>query len=105
MPGIQELLPLIADTGIEIVLVNTAESEDAVFTFLATVAPDLESLLDSDGLVTEAWQPRGLPATFLVDPEGRIRYQALGGRPWEEPAYTGFLRNLPATTATPADSR
>lgn len=105
MPSIQKLLPLIADTTLEIVLVNTAETEDEVFTFLAAVAPDLVPLLDTDGLVTEAWQPRGLPATFLVDPEGRIRYQALGGRTWEKPAYSAFLRSLPAVTAKPADSR
>lgn len=105
MPSIQKLLPLVGDTDLEIVLVNTAETEDEVFAFLAAVAPDLVPLLDTDGLVTETWQPRGLPATFLVDPQGRIRYQALGGRTWEEPAYVDFLRSLPAATAMPAGSR
>ena len=80
MPSIQEVTPLIEDSGIEIVLVNTAETEDEIFTFLGIVAPDLMPLLDSDGLVTATWQPRGLPATYLVDPDGHIRYQALGGR-------------------------
>ena len=94
MPSIQRLLPLIADTDIEVVLVNTAETEDEVFTFIGIVAPDLVPLLDVDGLVTEAWQPRGLPATYLVDPDGHIRYQALGGRSWEEPAYVEFLQGL-----------
>jgi thiol-disulfide isomerase/thioredoxin len=98
MPGIQRLLPLIADTDIEVVLVNTAETEDEVFTFLGIVAPDLVPLLDIDGLVTETWQPRGLPATFLVDPDGLIRYQALGGRSWEKPAYVEFLQGLEKTT-------
>jgi len=106
MPGIRAMTPLIENSGIEIVLVNTAETEDEIFTFLGIVAPDLMPLLDSDGLVTAAWQPRGLPATFLVDPDGHIRYQALGGRAWEKPAYVEFLRALPATvTATPADNR
>jgi len=40
------------------------------------------------------WQPRGLPATFLVDPVGNIQYQALGGREWEKPEYLEFLRGL-----------
>jgi thiol-disulfide isomerase/thioredoxin len=94
MPSIQKMTGLLEDSGIEFVLVNTAETEDTIFTFLGIVAPDLVPLLDSDGLVTEAWQPRGLPATFLVDPAGRIRYQALGGREWERPAYLDFLRGL-----------
>jgi len=105
MPSIQQMAKRLGDTELEIVLVNTAETEDEVFAFLAAVAPDLMPLLDSDGLVTEAWQPRGLPATFLVDPQDRIRYQALGGRGWEQPAYINFLRNLPASTATPAGNR
>jgi hypothetical protein len=58
------------------------------------VAPDIVPLMDSDGAVTERWQPRGLPATFFVDPEGRLRYLALGGRPWDTPAYLGFINGL-----------
>ena len=65
-----------------------------MFTFLGIVAPELVPLMDTDGLVTEAWQPRGLPATYLVDPGGRIQYRALGGREWEQPAYLEFLRGL-----------
>jgi thiol-disulfide isomerase/thioredoxin len=94
MPSIDRVTRLLADTELEFVLVNTAETEDNIFTFLGIVAPDLVPLLDSDGLVTEAWQPRGLPATYLVDPDGLIQYQALGGREWEEPAYLEFLRGL-----------
>ena len=66
---------------------NTAEDEDTVFEFLSSYAPDMDCLLDLDGRVTEAWQPCGLPATYLVNPEGQIRYQALGGRPWDQPEY------------------
>lgn len=94
MPGIQRLMALLEDTDLEIVLVNTAESADQVFSFLGIVAPDADPLLDSDGLVTESWQPRGLPATFLVDPDGRLRYLALGGREWDTPPYLEFLRAL-----------
>jgi len=51
-------------------------------------------LMDSDGLVTQVWQPRGLPSTFLVGPAGKVHYQALGGRDWDQPAYVEFLRRL-----------
>jgi thiol-disulfide isomerase/thioredoxin len=94
MPSIDRMTRLLANSDIEFVLVNTAETEDTVFSFLGIVAPDLVPLLDSDGLATEAWQPRGLPATYLVDPDGLIQYQALGGREWEKPVYLEFLRNL-----------
>ena len=82
------------DTPLGVVVVNTAETEDEVFSFLGQVAPDLTPLMDSSGVTTERWGPHGLPATFLVDPEGVIRYRALGGRPWDQAPYLGFLRSL-----------
>ena len=94
MPTIQKLTQKLQDKQFEIVMVNTAETEDEVFSFLGIVAPDLVPLMDTDGLVTEAWQPRGLPATFLVDPQGNLRYLALGGREWHTGPYLTFLRGL-----------
>jgi thiol-disulfide isomerase/thioredoxin len=99
MPAIQRMINRLHTRRIEFVMVNTAETEDEVFTFLATVAPDVTPLMDTQGLTTERWQPRGLPATFLVDPQGRIRYQALGGREWDKPPYLDFLRHLASDTA------
>lgn len=94
MPTIQAVFPKFDPSEFEVVLINTAESEDTVFEFLAAVAPDINPLMDSNGLVTERWQPRGLPATFFVDPEGKLRYLALGGRAWDTPQYLAFLHRL-----------
>lgn len=94
MPKVDAISAELTKAGMVFLLVNTSEPEDVVFSFLGDAAPDLTSVLDVDGLVTETWDPRGLPATFLIDPEGKIRYQALGGRPWDEPAYRAFLNTL-----------
>ncbi len=94
MPTIQAIYPQFDAAKLEIIVINTAESEDTVFEFLAAVAPDINPLMDKDGLVTERWQPRGLPATFLVDPAGRLQYLALGGRPWDTPDYMKFLLKI-----------
>ena len=99
MPTIQRLIATRGNLPLEVVLVNTAETEDAVFSFLGIAGPDLSTLLDPDGLVTEAWQPRGLPATFLVDPEGRIQYLALGGRKWDSQPYIEFLHRITQPTS------
>ena len=52
MPSIQRMMPLLEDTDLEFVIVNTAETEDAVFEFLGIVAPELVPLMDTDGTVT-----------------------------------------------------
>lgn len=94
MPAIQRMWNKMKGQGLKMVLVNTSEDEDTVFSFLATYAPDIRPLLDSNGQATEKWKPRGLPATFLVDKKGNIVYQVLGGRPWDEQPYLSFLKRL-----------
>ena len=94
IPAIQELIEINKNKTLVFSIINTAENEDTIFNFLGVLAPDIISLMDSDGLVTEAWAPRGLPSTYLVDPSGFIRYQALGGRPWTKPGYLNFLNSL-----------
>ena len=94
MPAIQRMASAMEKTSLKLVLVNTAESDDTVFGFLSVAAPKLTTYMDRDGRVTEQWQPRGLPASFLVDPQGRLRYLALGGREWDTPPYLNFLKGL-----------
>ena len=96
IPAIQQLLELNKNKNLVFSIINTAESEDTIFNFLGVLAPDIVSLMDRDGLVTEAWEPRGLPSTYPVDAAGIIRYQALGGRPWDKPEYMRFLNSLSA---------
>ncbi len=97
MPTIQRMASRMEATSLKVVLVNTAETDDTVFGFLGIIAPELTTLMDRDGLVTERWQPRGLPSTFLVDPSGRLRFLALGGREWDSAGHLEFLRKLVTT--------
>jgi len=94
MPTLQRMSAQVPATELRVLLVNTAETDDEVFTFLPSVAPDMATLMDRDGKATERWQPRGLPSSFLVDPQGRLRYLALGGRVWDSAEYVAFLRSL-----------
>ena len=94
MPTLQSMMGKIPKDRLNLLLVNTAEGDDEVFTFMASVAPDLTTLMDRDGKVTERWQPRGLPSTFLIDPQGNLRYLALGGRTWDSPPYLTFIESL-----------
>jgi thiol-disulfide isomerase/thioredoxin len=97
MPAVQHLANSMQD-NLQIVMINTAEDDDTVFTFLAAINVELNSLIDKDGLVTEEWKPRGLPTTFLINPQGEIKYQAIGGRDWDKPEYLNFLKKLIAAS-------
>ena len=94
MPTVQAVAEKFKDSHLDVVVVNTAESPDTVFSFLGLLAPDINPLMDADGQVTERWQSRGLPATYFVDPNGKLRYLALGGRDWDGAEYIQFLNQL-----------
>lgn len=94
MPAIQKMSETLDNVKFEIVLINTAENEDTIFSFLGEIGMDMNSLMDADGLVTEKYKPRGLPTTILIDPNGNVQYQAIGGREWHRPVYINFLRKL-----------
>lgn len=94
MPAIQQLAEKMKGEKFKIIMINTAEDEDTVFEFLGSINVDLNSLLDVDGLVTEVWKPRGLPTSFLINPDGKVKYQAIGGRDWGSPIYIDFLKKL-----------
>lgn len=96
MPTLARMMAALPVDRVSLMLVNTAESDDEVFSFLSSVNMDTPALMDRDGLATKRWQPRGLPSTFVVDPEGRLRYLALGGRDWASRPYLDFLLALTA---------
>jgi len=98
MPAIQKLANAMQDEKFKIVMINTAEDEDTIFEFLGAIDVELNTLMDVDGLVTEVWKPRGLPTSFLINPKGEIKYQAIGGREWDKPEYTEFLKKLVLST-------
>jgi len=98
MPTIQKLADAMQGEKFKIIMVNTAEDEDTVFEFLSTIDVEINTLMDVDGLVTEVWKPRGLPTTFLINPKGEVKYQAIGGREWGEPLYVDFIKDLLLST-------
>ena len=98
MPAIQKLANAMQDEKFKIVMINTAEDEDTIFEFLGAIDVELNTLMDVDGLVTEVWKPRGLPTSFLINPKGEIKYQAIGGREWDKAEYIGFIKKLLLST-------
>ena len=94
MPSMARAAALIEDDGIRMLAVNVGENEDTIFQFTANYPVSFPLLMDLDSQVTEAWPIRGLPTTFVVDPEGRIAFSAIGGREWDEDEILAPVRAL-----------
>lgn len=94
MPAIEKLIEKIDGEKLKIVMINTAEDDDTIFTFLGSLGIEAISLMDIDGIITEQYKPRGLPTTFIIDPKGHFRYQAIGGREWDKKEYLDFIQQI-----------
>lgn len=84
MPAMNALRRSLAGRPFEVLAVNLGEPESRIRRFLEAMPLDFPVLLDRDMAAAKAWQARILPASFVVGPDGRIRYSALGALDWNE---------------------
>jgi cytochrome c biogenesis protein CcmG, thiol:disulfide interchange protein DsbE len=82
MPSIVKLKQSLAGRPFEVLAVNFAESPSRVREFLVSERLDLIALLDPNKEAARAWRVRVLPASFLVGPDGRVRYSVVGELDW-----------------------
>lgn len=94
MPSMQRAWELLEPEGIIMLAINIGEDEDTIFQFTANFPVEFPLLLDQDSATIQSWPVRGLPTTYVVDPQGRLVYRAIGGRAWDDPALLDRVRAL-----------
>lgn len=82
MPSLERLRASMAGRPFAILAVNLAEPESRVRGFLNQVPLAFPVLLDPDRTAAKAWKARYLPATFIIGPDGRVRYSYFGELDW-----------------------
>ena len=94
MPSMQRAWDQLEKEGILMIGINVGEDEDTIFQFTASYSVDFPLLMDQDSNVINQWPVRGLPTTFVVGPEGKIIYRAIGGREWDNLELLDRVRAL-----------
>ena len=94
LPSMNRAWARLQQAGVMMLAVNVGESEDVIFPFMADYPIEFPVLLDQDGEIINRWPVRGLPTTFVIDPDGRLVYQAIGGREWDDPELLDLVRAL-----------
>jgi len=92
MPAMNTAWKTLQKEGVVMFAINSGESEKRVRKFLKDVPIDFIVLLDEEGDVPATWPIPGLPTTYIVDPQGRFVYRALGGREWDNEAMLDMIR-------------
>ncbi|HXZ48252.1 MAG TPA: TlpA disulfide reductase family protein [Usitatibacter sp.] len=82
MPALQRLHERLGGEPFEVLAVNYGESRPKVEGFVRKKGFTFDVLLDPDQAAADAWKARGLPMTYLVDADGRVRYWSFGERDW-----------------------
>ena len=93
MPAMSNLHNEFGGEGLEVVGVHVGPSLAGVKKFLESVPVSFTVLMDKD-MSLASWGVRGLPTTFLINPEGKLVYQAVGERVWDSPEMVKFLKDL-----------
>ncbi len=94
MPSMNHAYRALKDDGVVMLGVNVGESFDAVFGFTAEILVDFPLLVDTASEVSGQYPIRGLPTTYIINPNGEIVYQAVGGREWDDDEILDSVRAL-----------
>lgn len=65
--------------------VNFEDRPDQVAQFFTKISVDFPILLGGDRAMLKSWSVKGLPTTFVIDAQGRLRYQVVGEYHWDQP--------------------
>lgn len=104
MPALQRLHEQLGADGLSIVAVSVDAAAGAIGAFGrpgGNVAEFRDRfgltfavLHDPSGDIQSRYQVNGLPTTFLIDRDGRIRRKVLGAAEWDEPRFADEIRQL-----------
>lgn len=83
MPSMQRLKEKMAGRPFVMLGIDSGESPADLGGFLEQVKVDFTIVFDPDGVVTRRWKVFGLPTSFLLDKQGKVRYALTGTTEWD----------------------
>ena len=96
MPSMQRLKEKLAGKPFEILAIDMAEEKTDVTAFMQRhkITVNFPILLDTEGEVIEQWMVSAVPTTFIIDPQGKIRYALYGGLEWDNAEVLATISSL-----------
>lgn len=94
MPAMEKAWEKLKGEDVLLLAVNFSEPEETVAKFQEDYPMSFPVLLDEYGETAGNWPLKGLPVTFVVDASGRLVYQAMGARAWDDDVMLDKVRAL-----------
>jgi cytochrome c biogenesis protein CcmG, thiol:disulfide interchange protein DsbE len=101
MPSMQRLEERLGPKGLRIVAVSIDDPgmEGRIRAFAEELGLSFELLYDPSGRIRDQYQTSGVPETFVIGRDGRIRRRVIGADDWSSEPNVAFLERLLAEPA------
>jgi len=103
MPGLLLLAAALKDQPFTVLAVDVGDSPARLRQVFGAQREAFTILLDSGGMAARVWKAQGFPTSFVIDPEGHIRFSAQGPVQWDDPKVgrqiVALLPKAPAAAA------
>ena len=94
MPSLQMLKQRLGGEDFAVIGVNMGEGEVRIKSFTDKTGTTFPILLDRDGVAKKNWKVNGVPATFVLDATGRIRFWSTGALDFSDERLVSQVMNL-----------
>lgn len=94
MPSMNRLRQRMQGKPFKILAVDMAETPDEVRAFIKAVKPQFTILMDTDGSAIQQWKVFAAPSSFIIGPDGEIRYTLYGAIEWDSDTVVKTLTSL-----------
>jgi thiol-disulfide isomerase/thioredoxin len=94
MPSMEILQQRFKNDGLMILSVDIMEDNEEVQEFLTNNKLTFAAALDTNGRVSDDYNIRAIPTTYIIDRDGKIIISAVGGRNWNTPAMITAFETL-----------
>lgn len=101
MPSIQRLYDRYRDKGLRVVGISVDDPPfvGRIREFVKEHQLTFDILHEGSGTIERDYRSRGLPATYIIGSDGRIRVIRQGATDWDSPAHRAVVEHLLGLTA------
>ena len=94
IPSLNRLQKKMADQPFQLISINYAEDKATIHEFLKKFDVDYPVLMDYNGEVARQWQVIAYPSTFVIGPDGKIKYGVNAAIEWDTPELIEKMKAL-----------
>ncbi len=94
IPSLNNLSQLMVNEKFELISINYGEDKETILSFMEKVNVDFPVLLDPSGKEASEWNVLVFPSTFVIAPDGKIKYGVNAAIHWDDPAVVKALKAL-----------